>query len=547
MTNEMEVLAVGNLGSCINNIIRSSSRLKFNLSHFSDFRNAKMHVESLLRINKKRNSDYFSPHQLVIIDSKTAHNVMREMISPYMFSCSSEAIIVGEKPKIPLKKYGRLGMPPLRLSYTDASDYRKMSDAIKFSLLTSDFNSVKNVGFVGFSSQEISYMVNVFKSKGYDIHYIPFERRVSQEYDVLNAVKKISQRERSRDLFSSRDLLIFDSRMEEDEFFLGGIGQVSCQEDIARILEESGLLFETRQTRMFIDTWGPESAHYSNDFLQGHAVMGNDKQMCNFDNLGYEISDLVEISERKRSAMTGIRPDPVNGNKVFMIRGKSGSRKSSAASLAEERIPDFNDNFYIVKTHTTRPHRGDKEDKKVISSEEFRKMSEKGEYIIEYEYNGNMYGIPKECLEQYNAGKNIIILQTTMQGYESCVKYFDRENIPLHMILFSDSNDCSPEDDLRKRGTETEEEIQKRLDDSNEYSSYGDFKQIIYRNMPIFWRNGNFFLSDNVCVDQISIAHERRTEEFVDLLMYNLRLGEQIKKARLTSAVNRKVMAEYES
>jgi len=109
--------------------------------------------------------------------------------------------------------------------------------------------------------------------------------------------------------------------------------------------------------------------------------------------------------------------DKSNGatGKLVIVSGPSGVGKSTICKEAARRI----ENAYLSVSVTTRPRgKGEKQGKNYwfISKEEFQQRVPKGEFLEHAEVFGNLYGTPKDKVEQaLNQGKTVI-LEIDVQG-----------------------------------------------------------------------------------------------------------------------------------
>jgi len=143
---------------------------------------------------------------------------------------------------------------------------------------------------------------------------------------------------------------------------------------------------------------------------------------------------------------------------LIVVSGFSGAGKGTLM----KKLTETYDNYALSVSMTTRkPRPGETDGKEYffVTKEDFlRKVSEDG--LIEHAvYCENYYGTPKEYVEkQLEAGKDVI-LEIEIQG---ALKV--KEKFPAALLLFVMPPSAEElEHRLRGRGTETEENIVKRL------------------------------------------------------------------------------------
>lgn len=157
---------------------------------------------------------------------------------------------------------------------------------------------------------------------------------------------------------------------------------------------------------------------------------------------------------------------------LFVISGPAGSGKSSVnARLVESGRFEFS---VSATTRAPRPGEKDGVDYFFIDRPAFEKLIEDGKMLEHAQYVDNLYGTPKDAVEKcLSAGKNMI-LEIEVQGAAQV-----KAKMPdAVMIFLLPPNAKMLEERLRRRGTETEDVIRKRLDTAKkelEYWKYYDY------------------------------------------------------------------------
>jgi len=117
-------------------------------------------------------------------------------------------------------------------------------------------------------------------------------------------------------------------------------------------------------------------------------------------------------------------------------------------------------------SHTSRQPRVNEVDGKhyrFVTKEHFLALKKKGTFVESAEVHGNCYGTSKEAIEEVMATGSHAILDIDIQGadqFYAIAKTFPR---PVRFVFVQPPTTKALEDRLRKRGTETEESIRKRL------------------------------------------------------------------------------------
>ena len=143
---------------------------------------------------------------------------------------------------------------------------------------------------------------------------------------------------------------------------------------------------------------------------------------------------------------------------VFIISGPSGSGKGTIVTEVMKQYPNC---FLSVSMTTRAPREGeiDGESYHFIDEERFEKLiAEDG--LLEYAgYCGNHYGTPKAPVEKAMAEGKDVILEIDLQGGLQ----IKAKRPDAVMIFVLPPSRTILEHRLRKRGTESDETIQKRL------------------------------------------------------------------------------------
>ncbi|XP_013098735.2 guanylate kinase isoform X1 [Stomoxys calcitrans] len=183
---------------------------------------------------------------------------------------------------------------------------------------------------------------------------------------------------------------------------------------------------------------------------------------------------ILFIANRLFSTMSRQGPRPV------VVCGPSGSGKST---LLNRLFKEYPNTFGFSVSHTTRKPRPGEEDGvhyNYVERDHMEAAVANGEFIESATFGGNMYGTSKEAVRKVqNAGK-VCILDIEPQGVEQ-VKKTDLNPI---LIYNNPPSIEALEQRLRKRNTETEESLKKRLDAAANEIAYGltpgNFHKIIH-------------------------------------------------------------------
>ena len=144
--------------------------------------------------------------------------------------------------------------------------------------------------------------------------------------------------------------------------------------------------------------------------------------------------------------------------RLIVVSGPSGAGKSTLIRAALDAIPEL---AYSVSATTREPRPGEVNGRDYIflSREEFERWIE-GRYFLEWaEYSGNLYGTPKQRVEEMLESGLSVILEIELQGARKV-----REERPDAVMVFV--RPPSIEETRRRlegRATETSEALEKRM------------------------------------------------------------------------------------
>lgn len=144
--------------------------------------------------------------------------------------------------------------------------------------------------------------------------------------------------------------------------------------------------------------------------------------------------------------------------KLIVISGPSGVGKDTVTRAAIDKL----DNIALSVSHTTRtprPREVNGVDYHFVGKINFCLMGLCGQMLECAEYNGNMYGTSKsEVNAKLDAGQDVVLIIET-QGAANIKKKMPEAKT----IFLAPPSIEELESRLRKRGTETEEAIQNRM------------------------------------------------------------------------------------
>jgi guanylate kinase len=161
---------------------------------------------------------------------------------------------------------------------------------------------------------------------------------------------------------------------------------------------------------------------------------------------------------------------------VFIISAPSGSGKSTLVNIIRKRVR----NLEFSISYTTRRPRGHEQNGReyfFISREQFEDMIRDQEFL-EYAtvFETDYYGTARRFLQQAEEHECDLLLDIDVQG----AAQIKRKIAHAVSIFILPPNRAELEKRLRERGQDSEEKIQKRLDEaSREIENYGKYDYIL--------------------------------------------------------------------
>lgn len=143
---------------------------------------------------------------------------------------------------------------------------------------------------------------------------------------------------------------------------------------------------------------------------------------------------------------------------LFVISGPSGAGKGTLVARLLEMVPDT---WVSISCTTRAPRTGDQEGVQYYfkTREEFMDLANNGGLLEWAEYSDNLYGTPRQVVEERMREGIQVILEIDVQG-----GFQIRQKMPqAHLIFIEPPSLEALEERLRGRGTESEESISKRL------------------------------------------------------------------------------------
>lgn len=206
-----------------------------------------------------------------------------------------------------------------------------------------------------------------------------------------------------------------------------------------------------------------------------------------------------------------------NKGSLIVLSGPSGSGKDSIC----ERLKEYNDNFWVSISCTTRkPRNGEEEGVHYFfkTKEEFESMIKQDGFLEYATYNNDYYGTPKSKINDYLSNGTDVILVIEVQG---ALKI--KQLIPEAIFIFvmpPTMKDIILR--LKKRGTESDDKIIKRFkkayQEINELSKYNYV--VVNDELDKVTKKVNSIIEAQKCmVDRIEEVYLNNPEEEIHELL----------------------------
>lgn len=160
---------------------------------------------------------------------------------------------------------------------------------------------------------------------------------------------------------------------------------------------------------------------------------------------------------------------------LLILSGPSGAGKGTLCHALLPKCPELT---YSVSATTREPRLGEINGQNYffLSTEEFNQLAERGELLEWAQVYDNYYGTPRKFVEETLAGGQDIILEIDIQGARQI-----KEKFPQGVFVFVIPPSLEElASRIIKRGTDSEQEIRKRLSSaSNELTHISDYDYVV--------------------------------------------------------------------
>ncbi len=148
---------------------------------------------------------------------------------------------------------------------------------------------------------------------------------------------------------------------------------------------------------------------------------------------------------------------------LILFSGPSGVGKDTVLDIVLNKDKSLQKSISLT-TRDIRENEVDGKDYYFISMDEFENMIAQGQVLEFAKYGSNLYGTPKAPVDKWLSEGKTVILKIEVQG-ASRIKELYPDSIAIFVLPPSMKE---LENRLRSRGTENEDDIEKRLDIARE-------------------------------------------------------------------------------
>jgi guanylate kinase len=160
---------------------------------------------------------------------------------------------------------------------------------------------------------------------------------------------------------------------------------------------------------------------------------------------------------------------------VVIVSGASGAGKGTVI----QKLKELRNDFILSISTTTRQPRGEKvvgEHYNFVGEEEFQQLVSEGAFLEWAEVHGHHYGTRKAWVEEYLSKGWIVMLEIDVQGALQVMQ----RRIDYTSVFITPSDRRVSHERLRARGTESDEDIERRIRNSEwEYAQLNQFDYLI--------------------------------------------------------------------
>ncbi|OQD75821.1 hypothetical protein PENDEC_c006G01399 [Penicillium decumbens] len=166
---------------------------------------------------------------------------------------------------------------------------------------------------------------------------------------------------------------------------------------------------------------------------------------------------------------------PPRDRRPIVISGPSGVGKGTLVQKLFDKHPNT---FAFTVSHTTRkPRVGEVEGRNYffVTPSTFDDLVSQGAFVEHATFGGNQYGTSKKTIEDQRAKGLVVVLDIEMNGVKQMKA---NSSIDARYVFIKPPSFEALERRLRGRGTEKDEDVQKRLEQAKAEIEYADIEGV---------------------------------------------------------------------
>ncbi len=153
--------------------------------------------------------------------------------------------------------------------------------------------------------------------------------------------------------------------------------------------------------------------------------------------------------------------------KLVLVVGPSGVGKDSLLATAKEHLQD-DDRVIFARRYITREHDAGGEDHLEISTEEFERKSEAGDFALHWNAHGLRYGVPASTLRDVKSGNTVVV--NVSRGVIDTA----RRTFPSVVVASITTAPDILRERLQGRGRESAKDIETRIERASAFNVSGN-------------------------------------------------------------------------
>lgn len=195
---------------------------------------------------------------------------------------------------------------------------------------------------------------------------------------------------------------------------------------------------------------------------------------------------------------------------LVVVSGPSGAGKGTVLAHAIESYPNLK---YSVSVTTRQPRAGEKDGVNYFfkTEAEFKQMLHDGDFLEHQCVYNNYYGTPKKIVMEMLDKGNDVVLEIDVKGALDIKNAFPQ----AVMVFLTPNSRVTIEERLRKRSTESEEQLKLRID-----SALEEIKQAVLYDYIVVNEDASHSAEDIICIINAEKCKVLNNKNLINNLIY---------------------------